>query len=173
MTTNEPVMDYMEELNQYRLLRKAREMRAVKAEETETGEILSDEEDSPEDNDNSSDEDFSLKMKRKKRKLRKVKTVEPEKKKKRVPKQKNIIPSFDRVMEVQIKHASKFINSDDYESESDDIEVEPVEAPVEEKSREPTPPPRKVVHKRRKITIHPWCPIGITGGRLMNNMWWE
>lgn len=159
-------MDYNDELNCYRLFRKTRYVAKVK--ETEQGEP-SDEDSSHDDNDHSSDEDFSLHNKKRKRKRKKMKPVEREKKR-RLPKQKIMVPTFDQVLAAQIQHASKFINSD--ESEADEI-IEDGEQPIQEaseqKSREPLPQPI-ITHKRRKIVIHPWSPIGITGGRPPNNM---
>src|SRR5690349_21202671 len=159
--------DFMDELNQYRDFRRTRRCTPkVKENEKSSDSCELSSEDSP-DNNHSSDEDFSLNMKRKKPKKKKKK-IEPEKKT-RLPKQKSaIIPSFDQVMEAQCQHAQKFINFDEYEYESEGEQIEEDDPISNDPSSEDEAPP--IVHKRRKVVIHPWNPIGITGGRRTNNV---
>ena len=129
---------------------------------------------SSEEQDNSSDEDFSLNSKRKSKKKRKkvkTKSTDNEPRKSRRSRKIPQAPSFDQVMEVQINHAQRFINYEDYDEDSESSGlVDDPDAfvnPENKEEKDPTPEPSK--EKRKKIIIYPWNPIGITGGRLPTN----
>lgn len=135
--------------------------------------------DSGSEGDNLADEDFSLKGPKKKRKKVKKKRIEKERRT-RTTKNVRRVPTFDEVMNAQIQHAFKYTDFDLFASETssinDDAE-EPLderledpaeeildERPETERERSETPePPRD--KKKKRITIYPWNPIGITGGR--------
>ncbi|CRK99734.1 CLUMA_CG012979, isoform A [Clunio marinus] len=90
-------------------------------------------------------------------------------------KKKNIIPSFDDVMHAQIQHAQRFIDYDEYDStdsNSDHSETELQEIVKEEISMKNQPQAQtfEPKEKRKKIVIYPWRPIGITGGRPMDEV---
>lgn len=141
----------------------------TKLREDEDSERESIDESSSEDPaDNSSDEDFSLNKRKLKKKRKKVKSKRTSKgdKDPRKPRSKIVAPSFDQVMAVQINHAQKFVNYDEYDSESSSIIDEhdllnETMKVAREKSTILTEPKEK----RKKIIIYPWRPIGITGGR--------
>lgn len=126
--------------------------------------------------DDSSDEDFSPnKTKKKRKKLKRKhssKVDEPQSRSSRNVLKKNKIPSFDQVMEIQIKHAQRFIDYDIFGSESSSNEgnsrCQQSEEEFEARERTtPTLAPEPPKEKRKKIIIYPWNPIGITGGRPM------
>lgn len=121
------------------------------------------------------DEDFSLTKPRQKRKKRIKKQSTPRSSRELKPKKNKIFapsvaPSFDQVMRAQIVHATRFMVDEDYISDNSSInEKEEVAAEVIKREQEkPTPDPQ--APKKKRIIIYPWRPIGITGGRPVNDV---